>query len=52
MDLNVADAEACFAVNFFGVTRVHQAISPLLIEAKGTVVQTGSVAAKLPFQLF
>ncbi|KAF7498516.1 hypothetical protein DV113_003469 [Geotrichum candidum] len=49
MDLNVADAEACFAVNFFGVIRVTKLFLPLLIEAKGTVVQTGSVAAKLPF---
>jgi 1-acylglycerone phosphate reductase len=49
MDLKVADAEACFAVNFFGVIRVTKLFLPLLIEAKGAIVQTGSVAGKLPF---
>lgn len=49
MDLKVSDAEACFAVNLFGVIRVTKTFLPLLIEAKGTVVQTGSVAGKLPF---
>lgn len=49
MDLNVADAEDCFAVNLFGVIRMTKVFMPLLIEAKGTIVQTGSLAGVVPF---
>lgn len=48
-DLEIDDAQACFDVNFFGVVRVTKAAIPLLKESKGTIVQTGSVAAILPF---
>lgn len=49
MDLDVKDAEDCFAVNLFGVIRVTKIFLPLLIEAKGAVVQTGSLAGVIPF---
>lgn len=49
IDLNLPDAEACFAVNVFGVIRVTKVFMPLIIEAKGTVVQTGSLAGVVPF---
>lgn len=48
-DVTVADAKQCFDVNFFGVIRMTRAAIPLLKESKGTIVQTGSVAAILPF---
>lgn len=48
-DLKLEDAKSCFDVNFFGVIQVTQAAIPLLKETKGTIVQTGSVAAILPF---
>lgn len=49
MDLDISDAEDCFAVNLFGVARVTKIFLPLLIEAKGTVVQTGSLAGVVAF---
>lgn len=48
-DVTVEDAKACFDVNLFGVIRMTRAAIPLLKESKGTIVQTGSVAAVLPF---
>lgn len=49
MDLDVKDAENCYAVNVFGVVRVTKVFMPMLIEAKGTIVQTGSIAGVIPF---
>lgn len=49
MDLNIEDAQDCFAVNFFGVVRMTKVFLPLLMEAEGTIVQTGSVAGKIAF---
>jgi 1-acylglycerone phosphate reductase len=43
------EVEACFKTNLFGVMRMCQAFAPLLIEAKGTIIQIGSVAGIMPY---
>lgn len=48
-DLTVKLAEECFAVNFFGVVRVTTQFLPLIINAQGTIVQTSSIASKVPY---
>lgn len=49
IDIDVEDANHCFDVNLFGVMRVVNASIGLLKESKGTIVNTGSVAAFTPF---
>lgn len=39
----------CFDVNFNGVVRMVKAFVPLVINAKGKIVQTGSVTGDIPF---
>lgn len=46
-DLTDEDAKQCYDVNVFGVMRMVRVFSPLLIAAKGTIANTGSVAGKL-----
>lgn len=48
-EVKIEDVNKCFDVNFNGVVRMIQAYLPLLIEAKGKIVQTGSVAGAVPF---
>jgi 1-acylglycerone phosphate reductase len=36
-----------FEANIFGVMRMCQAFAPMLIEAKGAIVQIGSITAKM-----
>lgn len=38
-----------FDVNVFGLLELTQKLSPLLINAKGTVINIGSVVGELPF---
>lgn len=38
-----------FEVNVFSVMKMVQVFAPMLIEAKGTIVQIGSIAGKLPY---
>jgi 1-acylglycerone phosphate reductase len=38
-----------FQANVFSVMHMCKAFTPLLIEAKGTIVQTGSLAALMPY---
>uniref|UniRef100_A0A060T1R0 ARAD1C26708p n=1 Tax=Blastobotrys adeninivorans TaxID=409370 RepID=A0A060T1R0_BLAAD len=46
-DLDVEDAVRCYNVNVFGVMRMTRTFIPLLMAAKGTIVNTGSVVAEM-----
>lgn len=48
-EVKIEDVNRCFDVNFNGVIRMIQAYLPLLLESKGKIVQTGSVAGAVPF---
>ncbi|PSN64361.1 NAD(P)-binding protein [Corynespora cassiicola Philippines] len=52
LDVNIEDAKAMFEVNYWGVLRMTQAFSDMLIAAKGTIVNVGSGAGvcHTPFQ--
>lgn len=43
------EVHATFDTNVYGVMRMCQAFAPLLIEAKGTIVQIGSLAGVMPY---
>ena len=45
LEVDFDEVQQTFEVNVFAVMRICQAFAPLLIEAKGTIVQTGSLAA-------
>lgn len=47
-DTNTLAAQNLFAVNVFGVVSVTNAFLPLLIAAKGTIINNGSSAGKVP----
>ncbi|EXJ87244.1 hypothetical protein A1O3_04203 [Capronia epimyces CBS 606.96] len=47
LDHDIDQAKDMFEVNFWGVVRMVQAFAPLLIQAKGTLVNIGSIAAYL-----
>lgn len=47
IDVEMHEIEETFRTNVFGVMALCKAFTPLLIEAKGTIVQIGSVAGKL-----
>jgi len=49
LDVDYNEVQATFEVNVFGVMRMCQAFAPLLIEAKGTIVQIGSLAGVMPY---
>lgn len=49
LDVEIDEIRATFEANLFGVMRMCQAFAPLLIEAKGTIVQIGSLAGKMPY---
>ncbi|EXJ90590.1 hypothetical protein A1O1_03693 [Capronia coronata CBS 617.96] len=49
IDINLDDAKKIFDVNFFAVMRICQVFSPLLIQAKGTIVMIGSLSAVIPY---
>ena len=49
IDVDVEDAKKIFNVNFFAVVRLCQVFSPLLIQAKGTIVMIGSLAGVIPY---
>ena len=52
LDTPIAEARAQFETNFWGAFMVMQAFSPMLIEAKGTIVNISSMAAvaRVPWQ--
>lgn len=49
LDVEYDEIQATFETNVFAVMRMCQAFAPLLIEAKGTIIQIGSVAAIIPY---
>ena len=46
MDLDLATAKAIFDVNVFGLVAVTQACSPMLVAAKGKVINMSSVKSR------
>ncbi|KIX02655.1 uncharacterized protein Z518_08597 [Rhinocladiella mackenziei CBS 650.93] len=50
LDINIEDAKKIFDVNLFAIMRLCQVFfSPLLVQAKGTIVMIGSVAGVVPY---
>jgi 1-acylglycerone phosphate reductase len=49
LDLDFDEVESVFRTNLFGVMRMCQAFAPLVIAAKGQIVQIGSVAGIMPY---
>ena len=47
LDVDVDAAKDMFEINVWGALRVTQAFAPLVIKARGTVVNVSSVAASL-----
>jgi 1-acylglycerone phosphate reductase len=46
-DLAIEDAQKCYDVNVFGVMRMVRTFLPMLIAAKGTIANTGSITSML-----
>ncbi|KAH8700986.1 hypothetical protein BGW36DRAFT_375350 [Talaromyces proteolyticus] len=49
MEVDLQEARAVFETNFFAVITMCQKFLPLLMKAKGTVVQIGSVSGIVPY---
>ncbi|RDW77384.1 hypothetical protein BP6252_05437 [Coleophoma cylindrospora] len=49
LDVDLDEARACFETNFFAIIALTQTFIPLLIAAKGLIVNIGSVAGILPY---
>lgn len=49
LDVELAEIQATFETNVFSVMLMCQTFAPLLIQAKGTIVQIGSVAGEIPY---
>lgn len=49
LDVEYEEIQKTFETNVFAVMRICQAFAPLLIKAKGTIVQIGSLAAVIPY---
>ena len=49
LDVDIEEIRETFETNLFAVMRMCQAFAPLLIEAKGTIVQIGSLAGVMPY---
>lgn len=49
LDVDLDDARRCFDTNFFAVVRLVQVFTPLLMQAKGTIVMLGSLASEMPY---
>lgn len=50
MEVDLSEARATFETNFIAVICMCKTFLPLLIQAKGTIVQIGSVAGVSTFQ--
>ena len=48
-DVDFDEVQQTFEVNVFAVMRMCQAFAPLLIQARGTIVQIGSLAGIMPY---
>jgi len=51
LNLEIDEVRDLFETNLYGVMRMCQAFAPLLIEAKGCIVQIGSLTAVMPYVL-
>ncbi|RLL97432.1 hypothetical protein CFD26_105863 [Aspergillus turcosus] len=49
MEVDLQEARQLFETNFFAVILMCQTFLPLLLEAKGTIVQIGSVSGVMPY---
>ncbi len=49
LDVDFDEVKQTFEVNVFAVMRMCQAFAPLIIQAKGTIVQIGSLAGVMPY---
>ena len=49
LDVEMDEIRETFETNVFAIMRLCQAFAPLLIEAKGTIVQIGSLAGVMPY---
>ena len=49
LDASIADAKQLFDVNFFGIVETVQAFAPMLIEAKGCIVNNSSLGGYQAF---
>ena len=49
LDIDLDEVRATFEANVFAVMRICQVFAPLVIEAQGTIVQIGSLAAVMPY---
>lgn len=49
LDVEMDEIRETFEANLFGVMRMCQVFAPLLIKAKGTIVQIGSLAGVMPY---
>ncbi|KAF2185181.1 NAD(P)-binding protein [Zopfia rhizophila CBS 207.26] len=51
LDMDFDEVQLTFEVNTFAVMRICQIFAPLMIQSKGTIVQTGSLAGVMPYVL-
>ncbi|KAF9892371.1 hypothetical protein FE257_002148 [Aspergillus nanangensis] len=49
MEVDLAEARATFETNFISVISMCKTFLPLLVKARGTIVQIGSVAGVIPY---
>ena len=49
LDIDMAEVRQTFETNLFGVMRITQLFTPLLIRSKGTIVMIGSIAGVVPY---
>ncbi|GAQ11818.1 NADPH-dependent 1-acyldihydroxyacetone phosphate reductase [Aspergillus lentulus] len=49
MEVDLQEARQLFETNFFAVILMSQTFLPLLLKAKGTIVQIGSVSGVMPY---
>ncbi|KAF1978091.1 NAD(P)-binding protein [Bimuria novae-zelandiae CBS 107.79] len=48
-DISMVEVQETFDTNVFAVMKLCQTFAPMLIAAKGTIVQTGSLAGVMPY---
>ena len=48
LDVDIKDARRVFDVNYFGVLATVQAFAPLIIPAKGKIINVNSIAEFVP----
>lgn len=48
LDISIAEAKKVFDINFFGALEMIQVFSPMLVKAKGYIVNNASVGGRFP----